>query len=168
MWLRFTSGSGPCRWSILPLWLWTYRLGRHTLRGTSWLCTLLTRVWPDTNPKYIYSVCYMQVRYYSNSSRRVPSSQYLAKLHHFLPLPGEWITGSVCMYIARYLAAPDTSNLMVRECEQQISHYYTPHQSVSSCFLSSCTLQLVDLLKRVEFIIVPVANPDGYYVSSIE
>ena len=63
------------------------------------------------------------------SSGRVPSSQYLTKLHHFLPLPGEWITGSVCMYIARYLAAPDTSNLMVRKCEQQISHYYNvfPH-----------------------------------------
>ena len=29
-------------------------------------------------------------------------------------------------------------------------------------------LQLVDLLKRVEFIIVPVANPDGYYVSLIK
>ena len=28
---------------------------------------------------------------------------------------GEWISGSVCIYIARYLATPDPSNLMVRK-----------------------------------------------------
>ena len=65
------------------------------------------------------------------------------------------------MYIARYLAAPDSSNLMVSEHEQQIFHYCTLQLS------SPLYLQLVDLLKRVEFIIVPVANPDGYYVSQL-
>ena len=29
------------------------------------------------------------------------------------------------------------------------------------------TSQLLKLLKEVEFIIVPVANPDGYYVSHV-
>lgn len=34
------------------------------------------------------------------------------------------------------------------------------------CFvLRMLVLQLSELLNKVEFVIVPVANPDGYYVS---
>ena len=105
-----------------------------------------------------YVCLYILVLTFKNSSK-CPITIY----YHILSLPGEWITGSVCMYLARYLAAPDTSNLMVREYEQQIFHCY--QQCV---FFSFIHLQLVDLLKRVEFIIVPVANPDGYYVSLIK
>ena len=121
----------------------------------------------DTSQRYIYSACYMQVCMFVHFSISNPSRTVLSVLshisYHILSLPGEWITGSVCMYLARYLAAPDTSNLMVREYEQQIFHCY--QQRV---FFSFIHLQLVDLLKRVEFIIVPVANPDGYYVSLIK
>lgn len=72
----------------------------------------------------IYLQCLLHASMYvwsfKNSSKCPITISY-----HILPLPGEWITGSVCMYIARYLAAPDTSNLMVSEYEQQIFPYCT-------------------------------------------
>ena len=39
----------------------------------------------------------------------------VALIAHALPhlFAGEWITGSVCMYLARYLVTPDPSNLIV-------------------------------------------------------
>ncbi|CAI8016422.1 Metallocarboxypeptidase A-like protein TRV_02598, partial [Geodia barretti] len=45
----------------------------------------------------------------------------------------EWISGPICMYIARHFANPDP--------------------------------ETKELLKQIELIIVPVANPDGYHVS---
>jgi len=49
---------------------------------------------------------------------------------------GEWITGSVCMYLARYLATKYQSNTEVNY-----------------------------LLNNMEFVMVPIVNPDGIAVS---
>jgi murein tripeptide amidase MpaA len=45
----------------------------------------------------------------------------------------EWISGPICMYIARHFANPDP--------------------------------ETKELLKQIEFIVVPVANPDGYHLT---
>jgi hypothetical protein len=48
----------------------------------------------------------------------------------------EWISGPVCMYIARYFANPDSSTK--------------------------------ELLRQIEFVMVPVANPDGYHLTWLD
>ena len=70
---------------------------------------------------------------------------------------GEWISGSVCMYLSYRLANPhpsDTAVSLIADNAESIMSYFTAH------------FQLLKLLRELEFVIVPVANPDGYYVSS--
>ena len=100
MWLRFTSGSGRCHWSILPLWMWMYLLERHTLRGTSWLFTLLTGVWMDTSQRYIYSVCYMQVCMFVHFSINL-QEQFQVSYHNILPhsLPSRRVDHWFCVHV---------------------------------------------------------------------
>lgn len=50
--------------------------------------------------------------------------------------PREWITGPMCMYLTQLFARADSSNNI-----------------------------LFSLLQKYQFIIVPVANPDGYYLT---
>ena len=66
---------------------------------------------------------------------------------------GEWISGPVCMYISLYL---------IKESHRkQVGLLYMYACSIKRQLL----LKVSNLLNQLEFILVPVANPDGYAVS---
>lgn len=67
---------------------------------------------------------------------------------------GEWISGPVCMYIARYFANPPSDEVVWMRL------------TAKCCFMNT-PLQIALLLSKIEFIMVPVANPDGYHVRKI-
>ena len=65
------------------------------------------------------------------------------------------------MYIARHFAIPDSDSKEVSDTE-----LIPGTNREAQLYIGVWFLQL-QLLKKIEFIIVPVANPDGYHVGYI-
>ena len=110
----------------------------------------------DPNRKKVYMQCQIHAREYTRTHKlinmlTIPLSLSPVCLSHSfcsLSLPlhllllhtleGEWISGSVCMYIVEHLV-----------------NGYGNVQNVT------------DILNKVEILVIPFVNPDGYVVSDI-